>query len=428
MLIIRGGRILDPKNGLDFTGDITIEGGRIREIIRRLTTCFQAHKASGQVDASGLLVIPGLVDIHAHFRDPGQTYKEDLHSGAEAAARGGYTTVVCMANASPPFDSPERLDAFLSRAKSEPVNICAVGALTRGLAGRELAPLAELQAAGAAAFSDDGCPVTDSGLLRRGMEQCQALGAVLSLHEEDPSLCGLRGLDDGEAARAWGVHGSPAVSEYSLIARDAMLALDTGARVHFQHLSAARSADIVGWAKALGAPVSAELCPHHFSLTSAAAAEKGPLAKVNPPLRSEADRLALIAALAAGTIDCIATDHAPHSAAEKALPFAEAPSGMIGLETALALGITYLVRPGFLSLADLVYRMTAVPAGLLGLDAGEIRVGGPADLAIIAPDERWVMEKFHSKSANSPFVGTELAGRVKAVVARGEVVFGNLIG
>jgi dihydroorotase len=418
MILITGGRMIDPKTGLDAPGDLVIEGGRIKSMRNNVSGAYERI-----IDARGKILAPGFIDLHVHFREPGFTHKEDILSGSAAAAAGGFTTVVCMANTRPVMDNPETLTRFRERAALSPIRVYTVAALSRGLSGAELTDMAALKNLGAVGLSDDGIPREDPAFLRRALLAARDLDLPVSLHEEDPALMGVPGIHDGKAAAALGLAGSPGVSESALIARDCMIALDTGARVHFQHLSAAASAAVIGLAKKMGARVSAELTPHHFSLTDEAVLSRGSLAKVNPPLRTAADRAALIAALQEGVIDLIATDHAPHSAEEKARPFRDAPSGMIGLETALALGITSLVEPGHLSLPELIRKMTAAPAALYGFEGGCLAEGGPADITIFDDREEWTVGGFRSKSSNSPFTGQSLRGKVKYTICGGKIVY-----
>ncbi|MDR3139152.1 MAG: dihydroorotase [Treponema sp.] len=433
MILIAGGRMIDPKTGVDAPRDLVIEGGRIKSIrpcpperAGDAGTALNAGESRGYegiIDARGKVLVPGFIDLHVHFRDPGFTYKEDILSGSAAAAAGGFTTVVCMANTRPVMDNPETLAAFQERAALSPVRVYTVAALSRGLAGAELTDMGELKKLGAVGFSDDGVPREDPAFLRKALLAARDLDLPVSLHEEEPGLMGVPGIHDGKAAAALGLTGSPGVSESALVARDCMIALDTGSRVHFQHLSAAASAAVIGLAKKMGARVSAELTPHHFSLTEEAVLSRGSLAKVNPPLRTGADREALIAALREGVIDLIATDHAPHSDEEKARPFREAPSGLIGLETALALGITNLVGPGHLSLPELIGKMTWAPAAVYGLGGGFLAEGGPADITIFDDREEWTPGSFRSKSSNSPFTGQSLRGKIKYTICGGKIVY-----
>lgn len=417
-MLIRGGCVIDPASGMEQTADLLIEDGVIAKIAPKI-----AAGASRMIDATGMVVGPGLVDVHVHFRDPGFTYKEDLSTGAAAAAKGGFTSVVCMANTSPVMDNVETLRDFLQRAAKLDIHVHTIAAMSEGLHGKVHTDMSALLHTGALGFSDDGIPLMDTAFLREAMLAAKALDVPISLHEEDPALIGTAGIHDGEVARKLGLVGAPAAAESTMVARDCMLALETGARIHIQHLSCAASVELVRLAKRLGARVTAEVTPQHLSLTDQAVLEYGTRAKLNPPLRTEADRQALISGLADGTIDIIATDHAPHSAEEKKRPIDKAPSGLIGLETALALGITNLVRPGHLSLPTLLRCMTCSPAALYGLDAGQLRESGPADLVLFRTDETWTVDKFASKSANSPFIGKKLYGRVKATVCGGNAVY-----
>jgi dihydroorotase len=420
MTLITGGRLIDPRSGTDAILDIALENGRIARVgkIDPLDGVYERV-----IDARGKTVIPGLVDVHAHFRDPGLTYKEDIASGAAAAARGGFTSVVCMANTKPPVDNAETLAEVLVKAAKVPIRVYTVAAVSRGLEGRELTGMAGLKKSGALGFSDDGIPIRDPAFLQKALATARELDVPISLHEEDPALIGVSGVNQGKASAALGMTGAPAVSESSLVARDCMLALDAGARVHIQHVSCAESLELIRLVKKLGARLTAEVTPQHFSLTEDAVLRHGTLAKLNPPLRTERDRRALIAALKDGTVDMIATDHAPHSTEEKARLFAEAPSGITGLETALALGITNLVLPGHLSLPGLIEKMTAAPAALYGLEAGFLAEKGPADITIIDDREPWTVSGFASKSSNSPFTGQTLTGKVKLTICAGKIVY-----
>lgn len=421
MILIKNGRVVDPASGIDEALDVVLEDGRIKALGK-----FPKTEAYEEViDAAGKIVAPGLVDIHVHFRDPGLTYKEDIVTGAAAAAAGGYTTVVCMANTKPVVDSVETLSDLRTRARELPVQVLNAAAVTKGLKGEELTDMRALRAAGAAGFTDDGIPIADTALLFEAMKRAKELDVPISLHEEDPALIASAGINQGAVSRQLGVGGAPALAEEALVARDCALALRAGARVNIQHLSSQVSVDIIRAMKGLGASVFAEVTPQHFSLTERAVVERGTLAKVNPPLREEADRYALIRGLKDGTIDFIATDHAPHSREEKEWDLNQAPSGMIGLETALALGITNLVRKGHLTMLQLLEKMTVNPARFYKLGCGTLKVGGPADMVIFDERERWTVEAedFRSKSRNSPFLGMELYGRVHYTICGGRVVF-----
>lgn len=421
MILIKDGRVIDPQSEMDEIIDLVIENGTITGIGK----FAKSDEYERVIDAKGMVVAPGLVDVHVHFRDPGFTYKEDLKTGAASAAAGGYTTVICMANTKPVVDTVDILADLRNRAGQLPIHVLNTAAVTKGLQGRELTDMPALMDAGAVGFTDDGIPISDVKLLLSAMEAVKALNVPISLHEEDPNLIGSYGINQGPVSEKAGVAGAMALAEEILIARDGLLALKTGASVNIQHISSKTSVEMIRMLKRLGANLSAEVTPQHFSLTEQAVLEKGTLAKVNPPLRTEADRYGLIEGLKDGTIDIIATDHAPHSKEEKGKGIAEAPSGMIGLETALALGITHLVRKGHMTMIQMLEKMTVNPAKLYRLDCGVIRVGGAADLVIFDEREPWIVDgdRFYSKSANSPFIGQELYGKVKYTICRGRVVY-----
>ena len=417
-MIIRNSTVLDPASGLYAKRDIRTEKGRIQEVAEVLTP------AEGEevLDASGLTTAPGLIDTHVHFRDPGFTYKETLHTGALAAAAGGFTSVICMANTSPVVDQVSVLQDILERAKKETIHIYQAASVSLGLKGQDAVDMAALKEAGACGFTDDGIPLTNAAFCYEAMCQAAKLNLPISLHEEDPSFIRNNGISHGEISGRLGVYGSPSIAEESLVARDCLLALKSGADVVIQHISSGLSVELVRTFRKLGAKLHAEATPHHFTLTEEALLEHGSLAKMNPPLRTEEDRQAIIRGLADGTIDLIATDHAPHSAEEKARPLTAAPSGIIGLETSLALGITSLVRPGHLTLPHLLEKMTVNPARLYHLNAGRIAPGMPADLVLFDPDEAWIPQTYASLSSNSPFTGKKLFGKVKYTICEGKIV------
>ena len=419
MKLIKNGRVIDPKSQFDARADILIDGQKIIAIGQDLT------QADAEIiDATGKIVAPGLIDGHVHFREPGQTHKEDIHTGSLSAARGGFTTVVMMANTNPTVSTVETLTEVLSSAAREKIHVKSVATITDQFDGQTLTDFEALLATGAVGFSDDGIPFTDAGQVRKAMQQAVAFDTILVLHEEDPQLTGVLGINDGAVAHQCGVTGAPTVSEYSMVARDAMLALDTQARVHFQHLSAGESVDVIRFAKSLGAQVTAEVTPQHFSITEAAILTHGTNAKLNPPLRRSSDIEKLIVGLQDGTIDVIATDHAPHTHAEKDQELTKAPSGMTGLETSLSLGLTHLVAPGHLSLMALLEKMTSNPAQVLRLDAGYLAENGPADLVIFdAEAMREVADDFASKASNSPFIGEQLQGVIANTICDGEIVY-----
>lgn len=420
MLLITNGRVMDPKTGRDDILDILIADGRILEMGKNLSA-----KADQIIDATGLVVAPGLVDIHVHFREPGQTHKEDIHTGALAAARGGVTTVVMMANTSPAISRVETLREVLATAQQEAINIKSVATITQDFDGQNLTDFEGLLAAGAVGFSDDGIPLTSSKVLKKALDKAKASQALISLHEEDPELNGILGLNEDIARSAFQICGASGVAEYSMIARDVMIAYDRKARLHIQHLSKAESVAVVAFAQDLGAQVTAEVAPQHFSRTEDLLLTKGANAKMNPPLRLESDRRAIIEGLKSGVISIIATDHAPHHASEKAVSdVTQAPSGMTGLETSLSLGLTHLVATKELTLMDFLAKMTCNPADLYGFDAGYLAEAGPADLVIFDPEaDRLITADFASKAANSPFVGDVLKGQVHYTICRGQIVY-----
>ena len=420
MLLIKNGRVMDPKSGLDQVCDVLVEGKKIVKIGQNL------EAADAQVlDASGLVVAPGLVDIHVHFREPGQTHKEDIHTGALAAAAGGFTTVVMMANTNPTISTVETLQEVMESASRENIHIKSVATITENFDGQHLTDFKALLAAGAVGFSDDGIPLTNAGIVRQALIEARKNDTFISLHEEDPNLNGILGFNEHIAKEHFHICGATGVAEYSMIARDVMIAYDAKAHVHIQHLSKAESVKVVEFAQKLGAQVTAEAAPQHFSKTEALLLTKGSSAKMNPPLRLESDRLAVIEGLKSGVISVIATDHAPHHADEKNVAdITKAPSGMTGLETSLSLGLTYLVEAGHLSLMELLEKMTVNPASLYDFNAGFLAEEGPADITIFDPKaDRLVSDHFASKAANSPFVGEKLKGQVKFTICDGEVVF-----
>lgn len=420
-MIIKNGRIIDPASGMDRIADLKIQGNKIVAIQDSIQESGEGHEEI--IDAAGLVIAPGLIDVHVHFRDPGFTHKEDIKTGAAAAKKGGYTTVICMANTKPAIDNKETLSYVLEHGKETGIHVLAVATVSKGLKGTELVEMKELAAAGAAGFTDDGIPIMDVRLLREAMGQAKKLGMPISLHEEDPSLITNNGVNRGKVSEALGIGGSPSEAEISLVKRDLELACETGAILNIQHISAAESVEAVRQAKQKNADIHAEATPHHFSLTEEAVLKNGTLAKMNPPLRTEEDRQAIIKGLQDGTIDIIATDHAPHSIEEKQKPITEAPSGIIGLETALALGITNLVQTGYLSLSELLEKMTIQPARLYNLEAGAIQEDAVADLVLFAEKEQWTVERFVSKSENSPFTGMTLSGKVKYTICEGKCVY-----
>lgn len=416
---IRGGRIIDPVSGREFTGDLILENGTIKAVGEKLNL----ESCEEILEAAGLVVAPGLVDVHVHFRDPGLTYKEDILTGAQAAAAGGFTTVVCMANTKPVTDNAETLTYVLDKGKETGIHVLSCACVTKGMQGKELVDMDGLRVAGAAGFTDDGIPILDEEVLKAALSKAEELQVPVSLHEEDPKLIANNGINRGPVSEKLGIGGSPAEAEITMVERDCRLAEETGASVNIQHISTAGAVEAVRASKKRGSHVTAEAAPHHFTLTDEAVLTYGTLAKMNPPLRTERDRQAVIEGLKDGTIDMIATDHAPHSIDEKSKPLTEAPSGIIGLETSLALGITELVKPGHLTLLELMRKMSQNPAALYHLPCQGITEGAPADLVIFDADEEWKVESFRSKAVNSPFKGWTLTGRVHYTICEGKVVY-----
>ncbi len=418
-MLIKNGYLFNPSTQFEGICDVRIDGGYISEI-----GILQPHMLEEVFDISGLTIAPGLVDTHIHFRDPGFTHKEDLHTGSLAAAKGGVTSVICMANTKPAVDNVDTLKDILERAKEEKIRIYQTASVTQGLKGETLNDLKKLAKAGACGFTDDGIPILNPDVCVEAMKQAKKLKMPISLHEENPMLISENGIHQGKASRLLGIGGSPSSAEESMVKRDCKFAQETGADVVIQHISTAAAVALVREAKANGAKVHAEATPHHFTLTEDAVSIHGSLAKMNPPLRTEEDRLAIIEGLKDGTIDLIATDHAPHTAEEKAVqPMWTAPSGITGLETSLGLGIKSLVKPGHLSLMELLEKMTCNPADLYHLPGGRIEEGAPADFVIFDPEEEWTVTEFASKSSNSPFLGETLFGKIYYTICNGEIVY-----
>ena len=419
MIGIRGGRILDPVSGREFIGDLILENGTVKAVGAKLAL----EGCEEIIDAAGLVVAPGLVDVHVHFRDPGLTYKEDIQTGAAAAAAGGFTTVICMANTRPVVDNAEVLSYVLEQGRKTGIHVLSCACVTRGMQGKELVDMDGLRAAGAAGFTDDGIPILDEAVLKAALRKAEELQVPVSLHEEDPKLIANNGINRGPVSEKLGIGGSPAEAEITMVERDCRLAEETGASVNIQHISTAGAVEAVRASKKRGSHVTAEAAPHHFTLTDEAVLSYGTLAKMNPPLRTEADRQAVIEGLKDGTIDMIATDHAPHSMDEKNKPLTEAPSGIIGLETSLALSITKLVKTGHLTLMELMRKMSQNPAALYHLPFPGIAEGAPADLVIFDENEEWKAEDFRSKAVNTPFKGWTLTGRVHYTICDGKIVY-----
>lgn len=421
MLLVKNGYMMDPKSQTEGKYDLLIDKGIIVKIGENLEK--ECEKDCQVLDARGLIVAPGLVDVHVHFRDPGFTHKEDIETGAASAARGGVTTVVLMANTKPTVDNLETLQYVLDKGAQTGIRVETCANVTMGMKGEVLTPMEELAKAGAVGFTDDGIPLMDAEIVKKAMEKSKALNMPISFHEEDPSLIANNGVNRGKASAHYGIEGSPREAEITLVDRDLKLAAETGTCVEIQHISTKEAVELVRVAKKNGVNAHAEATPHHFTLTEEAVIEYGTLAKMNPPLREEADRLAIIEGLKDGTIDLIATDHAPHTAEEKAQDITKAPSGITGLETALSLGITKLVKEGHLTMMELLAKMTCNPADMYHLNVGYLAEGGPADMVLIDEKTAWIVGDYASKSSNSPFTGWELQGQVKATICKGEIIY-----
>lgn len=415
---MRGGRVLDTTG--ERRADVLLEGPVI-------TAVGDGLRGDRELDASGCVVTPGLVDLHVHLREPGHEEAETIDTGARAAALGGFTAVVAMPNTEPPHDDPAVVAAVLAAGARSVCDVHAAGCITNRREGTELAPMGELYALGVRIFTDDGACVDSAGVMRRALEYAGSLaGAVVAQHAEDTTLCAGGHMHEGEWSSRLGIPGRPGVAEATIVARDCLLADLTGTRVHFLHVSTAAAVDLIRDAKRRGLPVTAEAAPHHFTLTDAACATFDPMFKVHPPLRAATDVSAIKAGLADGTIDVIATDHAPHAVETKERPFEEAPPGMLGLETALGLTLTELVEPGVVSLADAIALLSWRPARLAGLHehGGPIEPGRCAHLCVIDPTMTWSPDsaRLASRARNTPYEGRTLTGRARHTVVAGEAV------
>lgn len=420
-LLIKHGRLIDPVNGIDGIMNVLVENGKIAAIGNKVR-----DDEAQVIDASGLVVSAGLVDIHVHLREPGFEYKETIETGCAAAAKGGVTTIACMPNTKPVVDTPELVEFVRKQAKKAcGVHVLPIAAVSKGQKGQELTDAKALADAGVAAISDDGVPIQDSNLMRNALIAAKELNLPVLTHCEDAGMVCNYAVNEGDVSRKLGLPGRPAIAEELMIMRDAMLAEETGSAVHICHVSTGRSVDIVRQFKKKGVRITCETCPQYFTLTEEEVLAQGTMARVNPPLRTKRDVEAIIEGLQDGTIDAIVTDHAPHSAEEKARPLPEAPSGMVGLETSLAVTLTALYHAGKMDLPTILRKMTADPFRILGVDQGHLALGEDGDIVIFDPDEEWVVdpEQFASKGRNTPFGGHRLKGRVKYTIVGGNIIY-----
>lgn len=420
LLWIRHGRVIDPASQRDAKGDVCIADGRL---VPSLSAAQK--KRARQVDARGLVVCPGLVDIHVHFREPGQTHKETIATGAQAAAAGGFTSVVCMPNTSPPADSAGTIELINNAARAAVVRVYPTGCITAGMKGQQLAPHGSLKKAGVVALTDDGLCVQSNELMRRACEYARMFDLPVLDHCQDESLTQGAVMNEGAMSTRLGLRGWPHAAEDLIVARNIILSTYSGAHIHMQHISSALSVELMRRAKRDGIRVTAEATPHHLALTDAALHNYDPNCKMSPPLRTEADRRAIIAGLRDGSLDCIGTDHAPHTPDEKDREFDYAPNGIIGLETALPVCLDVLVRQNRFPLAQVIDLMTRRAAGILALPAGTLAAGAAADVCLFDPDEAWNYDagRGFSKSRNSPWHGRQLTGRVRTTIVGGRVVY-----
>ncbi len=417
-ILIKGGRVVDPARKIDKVTDVFIEGGHIRQLG---SVNYQAEEV---IDASGLVVTPGLVDMHVHLREPGDEGEETIASGSAAAIAGGFTSVACMPNTKPPIDNEASAEyVFLLAERAGGANIFPIGGVTKGLAGKELSEIGQLSRGGAVAFSDDGNPISDAEVMRRGLEYASMFNKTVISHCEDLSLSGDGVMNEGYVSMVMGLRGVPKAAEEVMVSRDLILAAFTGGRIHIAHVSSAGSVDLVRRAKERGVKVTAEVAPHHFTLTEESVRSFDSNYRMNPPLRTTEDLEALKKGLKDGTIDAIASDHAPHSEEEKDVEFSFAPNGVIGLESTLPVSLTELYKTGILSLSELVAKLTCNPSSILGINRGTLGEGAVADITIIDIGREWVLDagKFRSKSRNCPFNGRKVCGKAVYSIVAGKV-------
>jgi dihydroorotase len=423
--LLKNGRVIDPANGRDGVADVLLGAdGRIAEVGPNLDAGPDAQPNMKIVDCAGKVVAPGLIDMHVHLRVPGQEYKEDIASGTAAAAAGGFTALACQPNTAPPIDQAGTVRDILAQSAHASARVHVVAAVSQGLQNAELTEMADLKNAGAVGIGDDAFPVGSSGFLRRAMEYCSMLGLPYVAHCEDKDLTGEGVMNEGYVSTVLGLKGIPRSAENVGTARNILLAMTTGCRLHILHVSTKESVEIIRHAKTFGAPITCETCPQYVALTDEACLGYDTNAKMSPPLRTKADQDAIIEGLRDGTIDAIATDHAPHAPHEKEQEFARAPFGMLGLETSLGLVVTHLVKPGVLTLSQMVEKMSLAPARILGLPAGTLTVGAPADVTVFDPDAEWTVDvnQFKSKSRNSVLNGVTLTGRAVTTFVGGRQI------
>jgi dihydroorotase len=424
-LLLRRGRVIDPSQSLDETADVLVVDGKIEAVGLRIADETQSRDDLETIDCTGLIVSPGFIDVHCHLREPGREEVETIATGARAAAAGGFTAVCAMPNTDPVTDNQAAVGFIIRQAtRANAARVYPIGAISVAQKGESLAEFGEMIGAGAVAFSDDGKPVASAHLMRTALEYARTFGVPVADHCEEPTLAKGGAMNEGVVSARLGLKGVPSEAEEIMAIRDILLARRTGGHVHLCHMSTRGSVELIRWGKDRGINVTAEVCPHHISLTEDAVEHYDTNAKMNPPLRTADDVAALQQAVKDGTIDLIATDHAPHHYDEKEREFADAPNGIIGLETALAVNVTWLVETGIIDLPLLVERMACAPARIFKLPGGTLRRGGEADITVFDPSVTWLVEpsRFKSKGRNTPYAGKTLTGRTRCTIVGGRVV------